>query len=550
MIKKTYILILLLTVSFNSYSQVVYEHISNNNIYLFLDELANNQVIDLNSAIKPYNREFISKKLLEAKLNQEELNKRQKEELDFYFQGYQMELDYPINIKADLLKTSNKFILGYNPLGVFYKDSVVSMWLKPILGYEYNTNENGSLTHSWGGLEFGGYIGKNLGFYTSLRDNNLSRNTIKPNYFIQKQGVPVKYIDGEIDFSEARGGLTYSWKWGSVGLIKDHLQWGTNYFGSNILSGRTPSFGMIKLNLKPVKWFEFNYYHGWLVSSVVDSARSYWEDDKFRAVFHPKYMAANMFTFKPWKGFHFSLGNSIVYSDISVQAVYLVPFLFYKSVDHTLNSTYHQGDAGQNSQMFFDISSRNIRHLHLYATLFVDEIQLRSITDPNESRNHLSVKGGFHVNDWLLDNLYFGGEYTRSNPLVYKNYLSTVTYASNLYNLGHYMRDNSDVINFMIGYKPIRGLNVSVKYTSARHGTDYDYATVPSSSGLPFMEEVKWKQQTINLSAVYEFVNNAYLYMKYEFSEVSGDLDYIEKYTPEYYWGQTNTFTVGCNVGF
>jgi hypothetical protein len=545
------VIIILLFDSYNLSSQIVYEHISNKNIYSFLDELANNKIVDLNSAIKPYSRIAIANLLIEAKASFEKLNTRQQKELDFYIQGYQPELDYPLNIKSDLLRKSSNWAIAYNPLGAFYKDSLTTMWLKPILGYEYNTNDNGSLTHSWGGLEFGGYIGKHFAFYTSLRDNNVSKLVIRPEYFIKNEGVPVKnFGDKGIDYSEARGGITYSWKWGSVGIIKDHLQWGSNNYGANILSGRTPSFAMIKLNLTPVSWFEFNYFHGWLVSSVVDSTRSYWENDKFRAVFHPKYMAANMFTFKPWKGFQFSLGNSIVYSDIGVQAAYLIPFLFYKSVDHTLNSTYQYGDAGQNSQMFFDISSRNIKHLHLYGTLFVDEMSLRYMFDPDKQSNHMSFKGGFKVSDWPFNNLWFSSEYTRSNPLVYQNYLSTVTFESNQYNLGHYMRDNSDVFNLGIGYIPIRGLHLSFEYSNARHGEDFDYATMPTNQGLKFMENVMWKQQQFRLSAVYEIVNNTYVYMKYQYSDVSGDQSYIEKYTPEYYWGKTSTFSLGMNIGF
>jgi hypothetical protein len=466
-----------------------------------------------------------------------------------------MESDEPLKLKSDFIKKNNDWALSLNPPAVLYKDSVVGLWLKPILGYEITNNSNGNITHSWGGLELGAYIGKHLAFYTSLRDNNLSQNIIQPQYFIQDQGVPVKNFGTEgVDFSEARGGITYSWKWGSLALIKDHLQWGNSNFGSNILSGRSPSYGMIKLNLKPTKWFEFNYFHGWLVSSVVDSSRSYWEGDSYRAVFHPKYMAANMFTFKPWKNFHFSLGNSIVYSDMPVQAAYLVPFLFFKSVDHTLNATYHYGDAGQNSQMFFDVSSRNIKHLHIYSTLFIDEIQLRSIMDKENQRNYLSIKVGFKVNDWPVKNIWLSSEYTRSNPLVYKNYLSTVTFESNFYNLGHYMKDNSDVINFGIGYKPIRGLHFSATFTLARHGDDYDYRelqnTGGSSSGLPFMQNIMWKQQSINLSAIYEIVNNTYVYVKYRNSYVSGKQSYIEKYTPEYYWGKTNTVQAGLNIGF
>ena len=400
----------------------------------------------------------------------------------------------------------------------------------------------------------GAYLGNHLAIYTSLRDNNLSQNIIQPQFLIKDAGVPVKNFGNEgVDYSEARGGITYSWKWGSVGLIKDHIEWGNSNFGSNIYSGRTPSYAMIKLHLNPVKWFGFNYFHGWLVSAVVDSSRSYWDGDSYRAVFHPKYIAANIFTFKPWKGLNFSLGNSIIYSDMPVQAAYLIPFLFYKSVDHTLNSTYQYGDAGQNSQMFFDISSRNIKNLHLYASMLIDEIQLRSITDSANQRNYLSVKAGAKLNNWPLNNLWFSLEYTRSNPMVYKNYLSTVTFESNNYNLGHYLKDNSDDLSFGIGFRPIRGLHASIEYTYARHGEDYDYKELQKtggSSGLPFMKEVKWKQQILMASIKYEIVFNTYVYFIYRMSNITGDQTYIQKYTPEYYWGKTNTLSVGLNIGF
>jgi len=90
-------------------------------------------------------------------------------------------------------------------------------------------------------------------------------------------------------------------------------------------------------------------------------------------------------------------------------------------------------------------------------------------------------------------------------------------------------------------------------YSYARHGTDYDYRELEQttgSSGLKFMENVHWKESEIEFSAKYEVVNNAYFYLKFRYSNVSGDKSYVEKYTPEYYWGKTNTFTFGANIGF
>ncbi len=182
---------------------------------------------------------------------------------------------------------------------------------------------------------------------------------ISPKYLTRTQGVPYKDFGEEgIDFSEARGGLTYAWKWGSVGLVKDQPEWGAGYHGTNIQSGHAPSFAMIKLRLNPSRWFDFNYYHGFLSSDVVDSSRSYWTNDTYRIVYYQKYMAANMFTFYPFKNFNFSIGNSIIYTNESgggPLAAYLIPFLFYKSVDITLSSYEKFGYASNNNHFFLTL---------------------------------------------------------------------------------------------------------------------------------------------------------------------------------------------------
>ena len=382
--------------------------------------MANEKFIELNSIIKPYSRKLIYKKLNEIKelqdSNKISLNKRQRKDLSFYLQAYMLENNSP-TLQIDKhrlnLNKSNSLAVAANPLGLFYKDSVFALALQPILGASYSNNSNGGVTHTWGGASMIGYIGKNLGFYTNVRDNNVSKLLIKPDYFVHTQGVPIKNFGDEgVDYSEARGGLMYSWQWGNIGLIKDHIQWGTGYNGTNIQSGRTPSFAQIKLQLKPVSWFEFNYYHGWLVSEVVDSAHSYWTNNTYRIVYFQKYMAANMFTFYPIKHLNISFGNSIVYTNESgggPMAAYLIPFLFYKAVDITLSGYEKYGYASNNNQFFFNISSRNIKHLHLYFSLFADDISTRYFFD-KELYNSFSYKVGFRLSNLYIQNLTITGE--------------------------------------------------------------------------------------------------------------------------------------------
>lgn len=551
-------IIIFIFIGFAANAQVVYESVQRVNIYDFLDELAGEKVISINSVVKPYSRAFIAEKLQEAYENKDQLSKRIVREIEFYMKDYRLETTYnttgmkPLNIfhKKEHLASSA------DPVAITYRDSLVGFSLRPIWGIEYFINENESAFHRWGGVEGFGYFSKNLGGYVSLRDNHENILLTDPAYFNQRVGSPRKgSVKGGVDYSETRGGLMYSWKWGAIGIIKDQLIWGNSYNGSNIFSGRTPSFGQIKLEIKPVSWFEFNYIHGWLVSDVIDSTRSYWDGDTYREVMHSKFVAANMFTFIPFKHLNISLGNSIVYSDIGIQAAYLVPFLFYKSVDHTLNSTNNY--AGQNAQMFFDISSRNIKHLHLFFTLFVDEFSITRITK-SDRHNFLSYKGGLRLSNWPVNDLSFISEFTYTLPMTYQHRTSTTTFESNSYNMGHYLRSNSMDLFFAFIYKPIRGLRIDLSYDYAVHGNNFIYGEYePRDDMAPILQDKTWQKSAVGIKANYEFFNNAYVFAGLLIQDIKGfDVDgltandYLSMFTPEMFWNNTSTINLGFNFGF
>src|SRR5664280_1855186 len=74
------------------FSQEIPQSVNNTGIYDFLDELANNKIISINSAIKPYSRLFIAQRLKEAEEKKEQLNPRQQNELGFYLTDFRKEL--------------------------------------------------------------------------------------------------------------------------------------------------------------------------------------------------------------------------------------------------------------------------------------------------------------------------------------------------------------------------------------------------------------------------------------------------------------------------
>ncbi|MBN1338336.1 MAG: hypothetical protein JXA03_03385, partial [Bacteroidales bacterium] len=517
-------------------------------IYNFLDELQVTGIVDIRSAVKPYSRIFIAQQLNAALQKKEELSKRQSDELEFYLLEFKPELsalpDY--DPRFDIFKKNRNLAFAVNPLGGYYKDSLFTMAVKPIWGIDYYFNKDKNIYHRWGGAEAFAYIGKHWGFYASLRDNSESERMCESSFFTQRQGGPYKELKGGAgDYSEMRGGISYTWKWGDFSLAKDHINWGNAYNGTNILSGRTPSFAHIKLHLKPVKWFEFNYFHGWLVSEIVDSARSYYYNNgDYREVFHQKYLAANMFTFTPFKRLHFSLGNSIVYSDIGVHPAYLIPVAFFKSIDHTLNGISNQ--SGQNSQMFFDLSSTRIKNLHLYGTLFLDDLSIGRLSDPDR-RNPISYKAGAKLSNYPVKNLSALAEYTYTIPITYQHNILTTTFESNYYNMGHYLRDNSEEVYAEISYKPLRGLTITVSYLNARHGDDYIYGEEEDPESLPVLKNILYENTTVAVRAVYEFINNAYVFAGFMNSDV---YDEKEIRAPEFFRGKKSILNSGFNIGF
>jgi hypothetical protein len=405
-------------------------------------------------------------------------------------------------------------------------------------------NSNGNALFWWNGAEIFAYAGQ-LGIWVSLRDHHDRETLVDPEFLTQRRGG--SHLKSGNDWEEIRGGINWSWKWGNIGLSMDHNAWGSAYHGTNIQSGRTPSIARINLQMKPVRWLEFNYFHGWLVSEVVDSSRSYPVSSpagaSIREVYYPKYLAANIFTFTPFRNLNISLGNSIVYTDMNPNPAYLIPVFFFKAADHALNAR----TDNMNSQMYLDISTRNIRNLHLYGTWYVDEVNTSNMFKSDLHSNYFSFKLGGRLSNFPVRNLSLTGEWTRTNANVFRHYVSTLTYESNRYNLGHYLGDNAREFYVALGYKPVRGLNLRLSWFLAQKGPDHTELGT-HRLGIPFLESIEWENQTLKFSARYQVINDAFVFASWRYSNIKGND--LEKYTHPLFHGVTNTITTGINFGF
>lgn len=559
MIKRLYtFLLVLISISLNA--QVAYQHVSDRDIYLFLEELASIHVIDVATVVKPYSRNKIAGYLHKASLKRDKLSRAQNSRLNNFLQEYAMELNRLKTGQGQLVKRDSSVSVHLFPPEVSYRDTFFSALIRPVYGIRYFSSTNENFWASYGGAEAISYAGDSWSIYASLRDNyQAGQRLSQPTYLTQEFGGTYKSLTGGGqggEFSEMRGGITWSWSWGSLGLVKEHIVWGDNQNGSNIFSGRTPSFPMIKLNMNPADWLEFNYYHGWLVSEAIDSVNSIFpETGNARTVHRTKYIAANMFTIKPFKRFHFSVGNSIVYGDMDVQPAYLIPFLFYKSVVHTV----HWGSSFQNNALFANVSIRSIKNLHLYATAFVDEFSIKRVGDPDRN-NFTSYKTGLSLTNWPVRNITVGGEYTFTKPITFLHDEPTTSFESNRYNLGHYLQDNAEEFFATIRFNPVSTLQLSASWTYARKGKYYQYIRGmqdPRVDELDVLEEITWDSRRVEFMVQYSPFPNTRFFGKFLANNTQGydvdgrsSQDYLDLFSPPYLHGETYTFELGFGMGF
>ena len=576
-------------------------------LYDFIDELLTDGIVVRQTAVRPYTRKQIADMLVEAQAADTLLNRRQQKDLAFYLNEFALERDTMVDNHVQYTDHSTYNLSLADPQFSYRKaDSMFKMRLRPILGADVMANKRGVLLQRWWGAELQMDIANHLSIWGSLRDNSWSGDWLNKEYYPDDNarmrgarihygasgvqpaltplaGVQYKEANYGGDFSDSKGGISlYSW-WGSIGIQRENIRWGDAYHSSNILSGRAPAVPMVSLQLTPCEWFQFDYFHAWLVSNVIDTSYYYLEHSTKPGTpitnYRPmnKFMAANMFTFTPVKQLSFSLGNSIVYAERNVQAAYFIPIAFYKSLDHLL--TKGIASQNQNSQAFASLSVRPVDHLQIYGSFYLDEFALKRLKPSNKENNPISYLVGFHWGGWPVKGLSLKGEFMRSYIACYTHSIDALTWASNSYNLGHYMGDNAQSIYAELAYRPARGLLVKMSYTNDTKYNSYAYLRIyrgtdgvirdggiaETISQKPF-DKVIFRNDVLRWDGVYEVHPNMYMTLTLEYNHARGfdntktdvikseDIGnaqyYLDKYMPLYQQGKNFTVSAAFSFGF
>jgi hypothetical protein len=541
-------IILLLSITAAN-AQVVYEPL-HRDVYNFLLRLSQKGIIEFSDHIKPLPRIYIAGKLLEASDNKK-LTLLEKEELEFFKQDFFNE----IHLNRDEKTEESMSIIKKDPGGRLrlfsYSDDLFKLNVSPVLGLKGGVRDGERLTHFWNGIYLYGYVSDFIGFSFDFRDNTESGKTLdKTRQFTPVTGVNARsslrsplYSETMMEYSEVKTTVSANWSWGNFTIGKEFLEWGYGEGGKIVLSQKAPSFPFIRLDLHPVDWLRFNYFHAWLSSDVIDSSDIYTTltgGERFR--FREKYLASHTITVTPFKGLDVSLGESVIYSD-RPEILYFMPFMFFRLADHYLSRQYNA--AGSNAQIFAAVSSKNhIKNTHLYSSLFIDEFSLTHLFDSSRRRNQLGFTFGGSAADLPFNNLKLTLEYTRILPYAYAHYIQTTTYESASYILGHWMGNNADQVYGSLQYRFIRGLHASVWWQYIRKGEEGDPLDQQIvQGGPPFLFGLRTNYSDYGLSVSYELSHEFFIKGDFRISRTSKqqddksftDSDLNEAYISVYY---------------
>jgi hypothetical protein len=381
------------------------------------------------------------------------------------------------------------------------------------------------------GLNLWGKVGKKWGYQLLYRDVT-ELGSVRDFYTVNKldfrrldakTGIILVGLndDKKINHSDVRATINYSFKNGSISFGKDQIVWGYGENGRIVLSDRAPSFPLIRLDYQPIKWLRFNYFHGWLNSEIVDSAKTYptyngGVSGDIRIINRQKFIASHTLQFNLKKGLDLAIGESIIYSD-QIDPGFLMPINLFKIYDN--NKSNYLINAGSNGQYFLQLSSRNqLKNTHLYGSLFIDEIRLASVFNESKSRNQIGYTLGASVTDCFKPYLTVGAEYTRVNPFVYNNLIPAQTYTQFNYPLGDWMGSNfhRKMIFARYNYLPKLKFYARVQLMNkGGEGSVYDqYNAEPQPKFLSDYQQIR---NDFFFQASYEWMNNLYLRTSFEY---------------------------------
>jgi len=315
-------------------------------------------------------------------------------------------------------------------------------------------------------------IGEKVGVYSYLTENGLYAPSYVRDYTGETGVFPgaglTKITDnGAYDFFQARGYITFN------PIEEINLQFGhdRNFIGDGIRSFILSDFGKENLFFKiNTKVWKFNYQNLFMELSDRNAGGS---DKLFN---QKKYVASHHLSINILKNLQVGVFETIVFDRTDTNGVnggfeanYLNPVIFYRSVEHGLNSS-------DNAMLGVNWKWNFLERFSLYGQFVLDEFKFDEMFGGEQWwANKYAVQTGIkYVDAFFVSNLDFQAEFNLARPYIFQHRKFSQNFTHFRTPLGHPLGANFHETLFQLRYRMMKKLFIEFTYINYLKGTDAD----------------------------------------------------------------------------
>lgn len=509
----------------------------NNTVYPFLDRMETLGHLDyLLDGVKPLSRYKIANTLQSLNKHREKLNAIDARHLDDFLADFRFEINnskkhYLIpeneswystlasweNLKNDFQRTiQQKYPEEENHTLLWEKDSSnFYLDLQQLFTYDSksdgdyrNANEQSYMVRGTIDNSFSYSVNVSLQAVRGSRGYREADPVIKGTFSQEDASGNVIHVD--------RTGAELAWhtRYMDIVFAQQEISWGHGESGKLILSNFPEQYPYLQIS-KNWGWGRFTAMHGKLQSFQSDTLSD------GTKIYPDKWLAAHRLEISPWSNFTIGLNEVFIYGNRYADWAYLLPFNFYRAVQHKLRDR-------DNATISMDFEYVPFNGTKIYTTIFLDEMKFEKLGTNWWGNKHAIQLGLHQVDPFGFNNLEIRAEYSAIMPWVYTHRFMINRYESDQRSLGHWSGPNSEVIYADLKKYFHTRFFAGLNWLSFKKGYNYQDLNIggellvgrgaenlPFKNTRTFLEGDLKKEHKIDLYSQYEVFNDLFLSTSY-----------------------------------
>jgi hypothetical protein len=405
---------------------------------------------------------------------------------------------------------------------IYVSEDRFKLIVNPLIGVRGATDSGDTLSlyNNSRGAEVRGSIGNKVGFYSYVTDNqarfpNYNRDRIRTSRVVNGTTLHKPFGTLGEDYFNAAGYITVS----PIEEIMVQFGQDKNFIGNGyrslILSDIAAPYPFLKINTKVWKLNYTNLFSQH--TDFISQGESATNGKKFSALHHLSINITKNLNIGFFENIIFDRKDST--EGNRYELAYLNPLIFYRAVEHGLNSS-------DNAVLGLDWKWNFKKHYSFYGQLILDEFVKDQLFGRTQSWvNKWAYQAGIkYFNVANINNLDLQLEVNQLRPYIYQHRTKSQNWIHYNQSLAHPLGTNLREFIGIIRYQPLNRLNIQAIYSlsvqgidSSISGTNYGgnylrtYDQRPANNVNPMFNGVKNTIATTSIDASYMLWHNFFV---------------------------------------